>query len=695
MKESNRGWRLDYFVVSEKLLDIVDDSCMRDKVPGSDHCPIVLTLFTGKEKREKPLIIPPFPITTVPVGYKGPRKSKTTIDDNSQEVNENEPIKLSVRKSDEDSDYAELEKPKDQNVEENPNSKNEENNYDSDQYIPTKEKRGPYKKHKKWYRKTPAKKKPVVKSAIAATAAAASTSSSSEEEMEEEEDEEEEIKVKPIKINEGLTIIPSSIKKKTVHTGRGILLTQETIIIDAANYEKAKASSRRQSITSDNEEGEKEKSKIVKKKGRKSKAEKLAEELERIAVEAEEEAKVRAKSRIKSNSSSESSKQKLKEKNEKSQSLEYDNGKKAKYSKKSKHQNPYERKHKGVISYKETRTYHKRTNSDEENGEIKAEPEKNVKPKKRPYHRRTESELLGVTAKRPYHKHSQTSENKVEEPPPKRPYHKHKDKAETKIEEIPAKRPYHRHNNDKTDKKVEEIPAKRPYHRHKDKSENKVEESPTKRPYHRRDNTKAVFDELPLTRPYHKHKEKAVENKSTESTDKSTKSVESNDIIQLEEPSPYQKGRRGRKSNAQLEEERRRYEELKRKLEEQKRMGKESESNNNNVNLLQQKENQQSESVSNTITTSDFFQQTDFVSNYYQNKSINQNQNINKVTEENQQNLSIINSETQNSNKESDKPVSSTQSRSLPSLPLAISSIVAMLSGSSSSNKITEDKEKK
>ncbi|CAL7943267.1 unnamed protein product [Xylocopa violacea] len=41
-RSKNIGWRLDYFLVSEQLKDKVCDNVMRDKVYGSDHCPIVL-----------------------------------------------------------------------------------------------------------------------------------------------------------------------------------------------------------------------------------------------------------------------------------------------------------------------------------------------------------------------------------------------------------------------------------------------------------------------------------------------------------------------------------------------------------------------------------------------------------------------------------------------------------------------------
>ncbi|KAG6803654.1 hypothetical protein HZU73_01032 [Apis mellifera caucasica] len=41
-RSKNIGWRLDYFLVSERIKDNVCDNVIRDKVYGSDHCPIVL-----------------------------------------------------------------------------------------------------------------------------------------------------------------------------------------------------------------------------------------------------------------------------------------------------------------------------------------------------------------------------------------------------------------------------------------------------------------------------------------------------------------------------------------------------------------------------------------------------------------------------------------------------------------------------
>ena len=47
-REKNVGWRIDYFVVSERLMPRVRDSVILTDVLGSDHCPIALELADGK-----------------------------------------------------------------------------------------------------------------------------------------------------------------------------------------------------------------------------------------------------------------------------------------------------------------------------------------------------------------------------------------------------------------------------------------------------------------------------------------------------------------------------------------------------------------------------------------------------------------------------------------------------------------------
>lgn len=43
-RERNAGWRIDYFLVSDRIKDQVKDSVIYDQVTGSDHCPIGLIL---------------------------------------------------------------------------------------------------------------------------------------------------------------------------------------------------------------------------------------------------------------------------------------------------------------------------------------------------------------------------------------------------------------------------------------------------------------------------------------------------------------------------------------------------------------------------------------------------------------------------------------------------------------------------
>ncbi|KAH7654910.1 DNA-(apurinic or apyrimidinic site) lyase protein [Dioscorea alata] len=43
-RKTNRGWRLDYFLVSESIADNVHDSFILPDIMGSDHCPIGLVL---------------------------------------------------------------------------------------------------------------------------------------------------------------------------------------------------------------------------------------------------------------------------------------------------------------------------------------------------------------------------------------------------------------------------------------------------------------------------------------------------------------------------------------------------------------------------------------------------------------------------------------------------------------------------
>ena len=43
-REKNAGWRIDYFIVSQRLMEQVEDAGILNDVYGSDHCPVTLTL---------------------------------------------------------------------------------------------------------------------------------------------------------------------------------------------------------------------------------------------------------------------------------------------------------------------------------------------------------------------------------------------------------------------------------------------------------------------------------------------------------------------------------------------------------------------------------------------------------------------------------------------------------------------------
>lgn len=44
VRERNIGWRIDYFIISESLVDSLVDSKIDSEILGSDHCPIALEL---------------------------------------------------------------------------------------------------------------------------------------------------------------------------------------------------------------------------------------------------------------------------------------------------------------------------------------------------------------------------------------------------------------------------------------------------------------------------------------------------------------------------------------------------------------------------------------------------------------------------------------------------------------------------
>lgn len=43
-REKNVGWRIDYFIVSQRLADKVKSADIRSEIYGSDHCPVLLEL---------------------------------------------------------------------------------------------------------------------------------------------------------------------------------------------------------------------------------------------------------------------------------------------------------------------------------------------------------------------------------------------------------------------------------------------------------------------------------------------------------------------------------------------------------------------------------------------------------------------------------------------------------------------------
>ncbi|MEZ7704572.1 exodeoxyribonuclease III [Prevotella melaninogenica] len=43
-REKNTGWRIDYFLISERLKDRLEDAKIHTEIMGSDHCPVEITL---------------------------------------------------------------------------------------------------------------------------------------------------------------------------------------------------------------------------------------------------------------------------------------------------------------------------------------------------------------------------------------------------------------------------------------------------------------------------------------------------------------------------------------------------------------------------------------------------------------------------------------------------------------------------
>ena len=43
-RAKNVGWRIDYFIVSQRLIDQVETAAIHQEIMGSDHCPVELQL---------------------------------------------------------------------------------------------------------------------------------------------------------------------------------------------------------------------------------------------------------------------------------------------------------------------------------------------------------------------------------------------------------------------------------------------------------------------------------------------------------------------------------------------------------------------------------------------------------------------------------------------------------------------------
>ena len=48
-REKNVGWRIDYFIASEKLRDRLERACIHPEIMGSDHCPVELVIRTADD----------------------------------------------------------------------------------------------------------------------------------------------------------------------------------------------------------------------------------------------------------------------------------------------------------------------------------------------------------------------------------------------------------------------------------------------------------------------------------------------------------------------------------------------------------------------------------------------------------------------------------------------------------------------
>jgi exodeoxyribonuclease-3 len=45
VRERNIGWRIDYFIISNRIVNEINDANIHSEILGSDHCPVVLEIF--------------------------------------------------------------------------------------------------------------------------------------------------------------------------------------------------------------------------------------------------------------------------------------------------------------------------------------------------------------------------------------------------------------------------------------------------------------------------------------------------------------------------------------------------------------------------------------------------------------------------------------------------------------------------
>jgi exodeoxyribonuclease-3 len=43
-RQNNAGWRIDYFLVSDRLAPQIEDAPIYNQILGSDHCPVGLQI---------------------------------------------------------------------------------------------------------------------------------------------------------------------------------------------------------------------------------------------------------------------------------------------------------------------------------------------------------------------------------------------------------------------------------------------------------------------------------------------------------------------------------------------------------------------------------------------------------------------------------------------------------------------------